>query len=114
MRIRPLYCLTTSHPNAQRQASTTEPARPPPGHLLRIGQLSGFFLARRSDNRVWLTAESLSGYTRRWAARQFGPEHADAIASLLTKYTKFNGRRKPELLSPETYSLYNYGEPNGS
>ncbi len=29
---------------------------------------------------------------------------------LLSTYTKFNNRRKPELLSPSTYSLVNYRE----
>lgn len=28
----------------------------------------------------------------------------------MAKYTKFNGRRKPELLEPATYSLVNYQE----
>ena len=28
----------------------------------------------------------------------------------LNKYTKYNGRRKPELLDPDTFSLVNYHE----
>ena len=35
---------------------------------------------------------------------------AAAIAALIAAYTKFNRRRSPELLSPDTYSLVNYGE----
>ena len=31
--------------------------------------------------------------------------HAAEIAELIAKYTKYNGRRKPELLEPGTYSL---------
>ena len=57
-----------------------------------------------------LPADSLPEYSRRWAARQFGPDHAGEIARLLTAYTTFNARRKPELLAPETYSLVNYRE----
>ncbi len=39
-----------------------------------------------------------------------GRTHAGEIADILAKYTKYNGRRKPELLSPTTYSLVNYQE----
>jgi len=42
--------------------------------------------------------------------QQFGSGFADETADILTAYTRFNGRRKPELLSPETYSLINYSE----
>ncbi len=57
-----------------------------------------------------LPAERLSDYTRRWAEQQFGNEHAAEIADIMATYTKFNARRKPELLSPETYSLVDYRE----
>lgn len=68
-----------------------------------------FFLDYAWDPEKW-PAEKLPEYTRQWAAKQFGPEHAAEIAGFLTDYTKFNGRRKPELLSPETYSLHHYRE----
>lgn len=55
-------------------------------------------------------ASRLAEYTRRWAVREFGAEHAEGIAEVVQGYTKFNGRRKPELLEPTTYSLVNYGE----
>ena len=45
-----------------------------------------------------------------WAEREFGPEHAAEIADIVARYTKYNGRRKPELLEPRTYSLVNYRE----
>ena len=32
------------------------------------------------------------------------------IADIISKYTKYNGRRKPELLEPDTFSLVNYQE----
>jgi len=47
---------------------------------------------------------------RLWASRQFGPAHAAEIADILSRYTMYNGRRKPELLGPATYSCVNYGE----
>lgn len=54
-------------------------------------------------------ADSVFGYTKQWAAQQFGPRHAEEIASLLSGYAKFNARRKPELLDERTYS-FNYDE----
>lgn len=52
----------------------------------------------------------LQRYTEDWAAQQFGPEHATEIAHLLTAYTKYNGRRKPELLQPDTFSQVDFDE----
>ncbi len=48
-------------------------------------------------------------YTKSWAAAQFGEKYAKEIAIILSKYTKFNARCKPELLNADTYSL-NYKE----
>jgi hypothetical protein len=52
----------------------------------------------------------VADYTRRWAERDFGPEHAAEIADLVARYAKYNGWRKPELLTPETFSLLHYDE----
>jgi hypothetical protein len=52
----------------------------------------------------------LQQYTEQWAAQQFGPRYAAQIARLLTAYTKYNGRRKPELLAPDTFSLVDFDE----
>ncbi|HEY4288839.1 MAG TPA: glycosyl hydrolase 115 family protein [Puia sp.] len=68
-----------------------------------------FFLDYAWDPAQW-PAEKLPAYTLEWATRQFGTTYASAIADILNSYTKYNGRRKPELLSPDTYSLFNYGE----
>jgi len=68
-----------------------------------------FFLDYAWDPSA-LPAERLPEYTYHWAAEQFGVTHAAAIADILSKYTKYNARRKPELLSPDTYSLLNYRE----
>ncbi len=48
-------------------------------------------------------------YTEQWAAAQFGKKHAWGIAELLSGYAKYNSRRKPEMLSDNTYS-FNYFE----
>jgi hypothetical protein len=68
-----------------------------------------FFLDYAWNPAAW-PAERLPEYTRRWAEQQFGAERATEIADLVTTYTVFNGRRKPELLAPETFSLANYHE----
>jgi hypothetical protein len=57
-----------------------------------------------------LTNNKINEYTRVWATREFGVTYSKEIAEIISKYTKFNGRRKPELLEPTTYSLVNYLE----
>ncbi len=68
-----------------------------------------FFLDYAWNPEEW-PAERLPEYTRLWAERQFGPKHSEEIAHILTEYTRYNSRRKPELLAPDTYSLHNYRE----
>ncbi|MDZ7288780.1 MAG: glycosyl hydrolase 115 family protein [candidate division KSB1 bacterium] len=68
-----------------------------------------FFLDYAWNPEQW-PAERLPEYTELWAKRQFGAKYAKDIADILTKYTKYNSRRKPELLAPDTYSLVNYRE----
>ncbi len=52
----------------------------------------------------------INRYTESWAAQQFGPKFKKQIAELLSKYAKYNARRKPELLDENTYSLNHYNE----
>lgn len=54
--------------------------------------------------------DKIASWTRDWAERQFGAEHADEIAFLAARYAKYNAWRKPERLTPVTYSLENYQE----
>jgi len=68
-----------------------------------------FFLSYAWNPTRW-TAENPDEFTRLWAEREFGKEHAAEIADIVSKYTRYNGRRKPELLEPNTYSLVNYQE----
>ncbi|MCW3091440.1 MAG: hypothetical protein JWP81_2509 [Ferruginibacter sp.] len=53
-----------------------------------------------------IDAAGIQPYTVRWAKAQFGTKYASAIADLLAKYAKYNGRRKPELLDDKTYSFF--------
>src|SRR5207248_100495 len=67
------------------------------------------FMTMAWEEQRW-PKERLGEYTRQWAARQFGPEHASEIAEVIAAYTKYNGRRKPELIEPTTFSLVDYEE----
>ncbi|UCH13795.1 MAG: glycosyl hydrolase 115 family protein [Bacteroidales bacterium] len=68
-----------------------------------------FFLDYAWDPEKW-PAYRLPEYTRLWAKQQFGDRHSEAIADILTEYTKYNGRRKPELLDSSVYSLTDFRE----
>ena len=54
--------------------------------------------------------DDLQKYTEQWASTQFGNKYTKDIADIISKYGKYNGRRKPELLDQNTYNLYNYAE----
>jgi hypothetical protein len=68
-----------------------------------------FFLHYAWNPAAW-PADRLDEYVKLWATREFGAKHAADIAQIVTKYTQYNGRRKPEMLEPSTYSLLHYGE----
>ncbi len=63
-----------------------------------------FFLnyARRPER--W-SKDHVEEFTQLWAAREFGPEHAADIANMVDLYTRYNSRRKPEQLDPDTFSF---------
>jgi hypothetical protein len=83
--------------------------------IVNVGDLKpmeypiSFFLDYAWSPNSW-PASRLESYTKQWAAQQFGDKYADEIAKILTLYTKYNARRKPELLDENTYSLVNYHE----
>ncbi|HZD30079.1 MAG TPA: glycosyl hydrolase 115 family protein, partial [Candidatus Angelobacter sp.] len=68
-----------------------------------------FFLTFAWDPHRW-PKDTIAEYTRMWAAREFGTEYATAIAHIVSGYTTLNGRRKPELLAPDTFSQIDYQE----
>jgi hypothetical protein len=83
--------------------------------IVNVGHFKGYefpleyFMDLAWDTSRW-TNDNLDEFTRLWAAREFGPKYAEDIADIITRYTQYNGRRKPELLAPDTYSLVNYQE----
>ncbi len=83
--------------------------------IVNVGHFKGlefpieYFMHLAWNTNQW-TNQNINEYTRLWAAREFGPTYAEDIADIISKYTQYNGRRKPELLEPTTYSLTNYQE----
>jgi hypothetical protein len=83
--------------------------------IVNVGHFKGYELPLEFFmNLAWNTPHwsntNLDEFTRLWAEQQFGPDHADEIAGILTAYTQFNGRRKHELLDADTYSVADYHE----
>ncbi len=68
------------------------------------------FFLRMAWNPKALPKEKIADFTRRWAEREFGKEHATEIADIVSKAAKYSAWRKPELLEPYTFSLTNYQE----
>jgi hypothetical protein len=83
--------------------------------IVNVGDLKpmefpiSFFLDYAWNPAKW-NEHNLSLYFSQWASQQFGPKYANEIGNIIQKYSQYNARRKPELLSPETYSLLNYNE----
>ncbi len=57
-----------------------------------------------------IKAEDLPNYYTKWVNQQFGSENKEEIAEILALTTKYNARRTPEMVKPDTYSLSNYRE----
>ncbi|MBN1696573.1 MAG: glycosyl hydrolase 115 family protein [Spirochaetales bacterium] len=68
-----------------------------------------FFLDLAWNAKRW-DGETVWHFAVEWAEEQFGSGYARDIADILLKYTKYNGRIKPEIVSETTYSLLNYRE----
>ncbi len=67
-----------------------------------------FFLDYAWDIHAW-DENSLKEYAKDWAVQQFGKDLAE-IGEIIDEYSYINGRRKPELQSPATYSIINFKE----
>mgnify|MGYP003630850639 FL=1 len=68
-----------------------------------------FFLDYAWNPEKW-NADNLQDYYTEWAEKQFGSQFAEDIADMLRKYTKYNARRKPELLNIPVYNLTYFNE----
>jgi len=65
-----------------------------------------FFLDYAWDVKKW-NEDNLRDYYTRWAAKQFGNDHAKEIGDIIRKYSQYASRKKPELLDANTYN-FNY------
>lgn len=83
--------------------------------VVNVGHFRGYelpmeyFMNLAWNTNRW-TNENITEYTQMWAEREFGQKYAIEIADILAKYPKYNTRRKPESLTPRTYSLIHYNE----
>ncbi|KAJ7206913.1 hypothetical protein GGX14DRAFT_456996 [Mycena pura] len=85
--------------------------------VLNVGDLkpyereTEFFLSYGWDSSRW-NPDNLDTFVSSWAKREFDVSDADAatVTSIVANLTRFNARRKPELLNSTTFSLINYRE----
>ena len=68
-----------------------------------------FFLDYAWKPAGWKAAD-IPQYYAQWSEQQFGKERSGIIGKILENYSRYSARRKPELLSHQTYSLENYHE----
>lgn len=90
--------------------------------IVNVGDLKpmelpiSYFMELAYDFEAWGTGaiNRTVEYTNRWVEQQFGYalEHETClgIAQLLSEYTRMNGRRKPEIIYPSTFSPIHYNE----
>ncbi|OME74543.1 hypothetical protein BSK65_02345 [Paenibacillus odorifer] len=90
--------------------------------IVNVGDLKpmelpiSYFMELAYDFEAWGTGaiNRTEEYTNRWVEQQFGYalEHETClgIAQLLSEYTRMNGRRKPEIIYPSTFSPIHYNE----
>lgn len=85
--------------------------------ILNVGDLkpyemdTEFFITLGWNASIW-NPNNVNGFVNSWAQREFGlnAKDADTVSSVLANLTRFNARRKPELLNSTVYSLTNYRE----
>jgi hypothetical protein len=85
--------------------------------ILNVGDLKPyereieFFLTLGWNASVW-NPNNVNGYVTSWAEREFDVSKSEAaeIADIIANLTRWNFRRKPEMLNSTTFSLINYRE----
>ena len=53
-----------------------------------------------------MTPEALEGYPAMWAGQQFGTANSEVVGDILTRYSQYNARRKPELLDGKLFETF--------
>lgn len=83
--------------------------------ILNVGDLKplevpiNHFLDMAYDAKKW-GYDSVPLWLKSWATREFGAEHSDGIAAVMSTYGMLAARRKYELIEAGTYSVVNYNE----
>lgn len=90
--------------------------------IVNVGDLKpmefpiSYFLDLAYDFDTWGTEgiNKTKEYTTRWVLQQFksavDKNTVDEIAKVLSGYIRMNGKRKPEIITSETFSIINYKE----
>ena len=63
-----------------------------------------FFLQQAWDPEA-MSLDAMTRYPEDWARETFGASHASEIAHLITRYSQLAARRKPELITADTFQL---------
>ncbi|KAI5117957.1 hypothetical protein M0805_001619 [Coniferiporia weirii] len=85
--------------------------------ILNVGDLkpyelnTEFFLSYGWDSSLW-SYDNLDTFVSAWAQREFDlpVNTANEVSTIITNLTRWNNRRKPELLNGTTFSLPDYRE----
>jgi hypothetical protein len=64
----------------------------------------GFFLAM-AWNPEAMPPAALAAYPSAWASTTFGEQHAAPIGAMITAYSRYAARRKPELIDQDSFPL---------
>jgi len=68
------------------------------------------FIMHYAWNPSTYPADKVRDYTVNWAEGIFGKEHAEEIADIVSKYSKYNLLRKAEVQTPRIFSFVNHNE----
>ncbi|KAI1801236.1 glycoside hydrolase family 115 protein [Daldinia bambusicola] len=68
------------------------------------------FIMELAWDATKISFHSISSYLKKFAAREFGEEHAEEIGDILFEHSRLVGRRKYESTSSSTYSILHYRE----
>jgi hypothetical protein len=63
------------------------------------------FFMKQAWNPQAMTVEALQRFPLEWAGANFGEQHAEGIAGLVTRFSQYSARRKPELVDADSFPL---------
>ncbi|KAJ8507506.1 hypothetical protein ONZ45_g10131 [Pleurotus djamor] len=110
--------ITTNHiPKVYEQMSIAVDREATKVWIVNVGDLKPYereieFFITLGWNATRFNPNNLDNFVTSWAQREFdlsGPK-ATTVTDIVANLTKFNARRKHELLAPTTYSLIDYRE----